>query len=157
MIRKIRKRGARVRSAYDQYTIHCISYDFVSDVLKIPKPHSYDEDSYVMDQFHDACYIPERQYSTFPSLVVALLSYTQYMISNGYWPYKYSIFRCGAQFFLIDMSRYGYIDSNRVKFPKDPTAYTMDEATAFYGMRMYDEFDFVPNTRMDVFQELLYM
>lgn len=159
-IRKIRKRGARTRSAYDQYLIHCVVYDFVSDILKAPKPYEYDDNSYVMDQIPDAQFVPERYYGKFPELVVALLSFSQYMISNGYWPYKYSIFRMNdRQFILIDVSLFGFIDSKKVKFPKNPTIYTLEEASLFYGIHIYEEYEIVPKppnpTHYDVFNELM--
>jgi hypothetical protein len=160
-IRKIRKRGARTRSAYDQYLIHCIAYDFVSDILKVPKAYEYDDNSYVMDQIPDAQFVPERYYGNFPELVVALVSFSQHMISNGYWPYKYSIFRINDyQFVLIDVSLFGSIDSKKVKFPKNPTIYSLEEASMYYGIHIYEEYEIISRPRKarhyDVFTELMY-
>lgn len=138
-IRKTCKPRKHIHSAYEQYSIHCIAHQFVSDVLKIPKPH-YCESyySYVMDQIPDYEHIPVDMYGLIPELVVAILSFTQYMITNGVWPRNFSIFHIGnRQFILLDFSRFGYISSNRVKFPKESETYTLCEASLFFGIQFY--------------------
>jgi len=147
LIRKIRKPNKRVRSAYEQYTIHCTAYEFESNVLKIPKPLFYDgPNAYVMDQFEDMYPLPEPYFFHFPQLVAALVSFRQHMISGGCWPRDFSIFCINdRQFMLIDFGRFGYVDSNRVKFPHENTLYTLEEASLFYGLQIYDEYDFIPS------------
>jgi hypothetical protein len=110
-----------------------------------------------MDQIMDNQRIHNYEYSNFPELFVDLISFAQYMISNGYWPYNFSIFSTGpSQFILLDFSQFGCIDRNKVRFPKLAKTYTLDEAAALYGIHMYEDIDVISMPLdVDIFDELM--
>ncbi len=137
-VRKIIKRGAKTRSAFDQFTIHTQACSFVSDIIKIPKVYNYNQKSYTMDMLSNVTYIPEHDYGFHPALFSELLRFFQYMMKDGYWPMGFTIYRdMFGQYMLIDFSHFGYIDGNCVHFPKDPICYSIDQASMYFGLKIY--------------------
>lgn len=137
-IKKIRKLGAPVHSAKDQYEIHKVAYEYPSNVLRIPTPRYVDGSGYVMDTVYTLkTFIPHHRYCEFPELVAELVNFMNYMFQNGYWMYGFSVFQTiDSRFVLLDFSTCGHCDKNRVKFPKDSHIYSLDEAHTFFGVRM---------------------
>ncbi len=137
-IKKTRKLGAPVHSAREQYEIHTIAREYRSHLLVIPKPHYVEDRGYVMDILYTlSSYVPHHKYCEFPELVAELVDFMNYMFQNGYWIHGFSIFQTiDRRFALLDFSAFGHCNGNRVKFPKDPRVYSLDEAHMFYGVRM---------------------
>lgn len=137
-MRKIRRKYAPVRSAQDQCSIHHIAYMFESPVLKVPRPYDYDDEGYIMDVVQNCeCIIHPHGYSQIPPLFNALVDFCVYMLQHGFFPREYSVLKRGAEFFIMDFSRFGTIYKGRLRFPKDRRIYTLQEAVELYGLRVY--------------------
>lgn len=137
-IRKIRRRGTPVRSIREQYDIHQLAYMFESPVLKIACPYTCDAEGYVMDCILDCeCKIAPSGYCHIPELFSVLVEFYIYMLNNGYFPRDYTILKQGALYYIVDFSRFGTMDRNRIRFPKDKRIYSLQEAVESYGLRMY--------------------
>jgi hypothetical protein len=137
-MRKIRRKYAPVRSAQDQCSIHHIAYMFESPVLKVPRPYDYDDEGYIMDVVQNCeCIIHPHGYSQIPPLFNALVEFCIYMLQHGFFPRDYSVLKRGAEFFVMDFSRFGTIYKGLLRFPKDRRIYTLQEAVELYGLRVY--------------------
>ena len=137
-LKKIRKLGAPVHSANEQYEIHKVAHEYPSNLIRIPKPHYVDGRGYVMDVVYTLkSFIPHHKYCGFPELVAELVNFMNYMFQNGYWIHGFSIFQTiDLRFVLLDFSMFGHCQGNKVKFPKDSLIYSLDEAHMFFGFRM---------------------
>ena len=137
-IKKIRKLGAPVHSAKEQYDIHTVAYQYPSNLLRIPKPHYVEDRGYVMDIVYTLkTRISHHRYCAFPELVAELVNFMNYMFQNGYWINGFSIFQTiDLRFVLLDFSMFGHRQGNKVKFPKDSCIYSLEEAHMFFGIRM---------------------
>lgn len=140
-IRKIVKRGAQVRSAYDQYTIHLFACTFDSCILHFPKVYAHSDNSYTMEHHFDLVYVPEEEYTKHPLLISELIRFFQYMTSNGYWPTGFSVFQTGSTYLLLDFSRFGYTDGRFVRFPKQRIFYDFDEAYMLFAAFFFEDDD----------------
>ena len=137
-MRKIRRKYAPVRCPQDQCSIHHIAYMFESPVLKVPRPYDYDDEGYIMDVVQNCeCIIHPHGYSQIPPLFDALVGFCIYMLQHGFFPRDYRVLKRGAEFFIMDFSRFGTIYKGRLRFPKDRRIYTLQEAVELYGLRVY--------------------
>lgn len=136
-ILKKMKRGAPVRSAVEQYEIHCIANRFVSPILKIPKAYElFGTDSYSMEHIlpHGE-FIPFQHYKQFPGLMCELNRFFGYMVSEGYFPYKFTIlYYPGDIFILLDFSLFGSYNNGMVKFKHRIRPVQLMVAEYMYGL-----------------------
>lgn len=127
IMRKTVKRRAPVRSAVEQYSIHNLAYMFHHPHLKTVKPLELESArSYTMEQLYEGVIIPERDYSKFPDLFVGLMEFQQYMAHRGYWAWGYKVIWNGKVCILLDYSRFGTIDRDRVRFPGERVLRSVD-------------------------------
>ena len=136
ILKKI-KGGAPVRSAVEQYNIHKLANGFESALLTIPKAYDLSSnDSYTMEHMIiGGTYIPSKDYKYFPTLISELNKFYGYMISHGYFPYKFTILYCpNNTFLLFDFSLFGSFSKGMVKFKhiRSPIHLMMAEHT--YGL-----------------------
>lgn len=140
IVQKIIKRRAPVRSAPEQYEIHAVAAEFVSDVIKIPKPHAVvSKQSYTMEHIYDAVKVPQNDYLKIPQLFVALLEFQQYMNTRGYWAYGYTVLTAWGRFYLVDFSGFGAIDGHYVKFPKNRTIHRLCDLQGYFELELPSE------------------
>lgn len=142
IIHKIIKRLAPVRSAHEQYEIHKIATEFVSDVVKIPKVHDIvSKQSYTMEHLYDFAQVRPSDYAKIPQLFVALLEFQQFMKDRGYWAYGYSVLVTWGKFYVVDFSGFGAIDGHYVKFPKNKTIYRLCDLQGYFELELHSEME----------------
>lgn len=140
IVHKIIKHRAPVRSAPEQYEIHVVAAEFISDVIKIPKPYSIvSKQSYTMEHIYDTVKVQQNDYAKIPQLFVALLEFQQFMNDRGYWAYGYSVLTAWGKFYLVDFSGFGSIDGAYVKFPKNRTIHRLCDLQGYFELELPSE------------------
>jgi hypothetical protein len=136
-MRKVLRRGAPVRSATEQYTIHALACGFPSSVIHIPKPiHLESRVSYTMEEVYAHMKIPPDMYPKIPELFVALLEFQQYMVDHGYWAYGYTVLVSMGKFYLVDFGQFGSIDGGYVRFPKNKTIHRLYDLQSYFDLQL---------------------
>lgn len=143
IVKKTVRRGARVHSATEQFRIQSIASLYESKWFSVPKPLSLDVSprSYAMPEVID-CHIMSRSevmvYMDFTiEMEAAWTQYVLHMIKEGYFVRGSKILRCneGTPFQILDMSLYGTIQGDLVKFPDERWAYSILQAELLHGIR----------------------
>ena len=131
--------GKKIRSAQEQYTIQMLAYEFTSRTIFIPKPlNVIDNRSYTMDEFRQGEYVNPDKYFHSEELFEELLRFYDYMKDVGYWPFRYTIYKYpNEQYVLCGFSQFGTIQGNRVKFPKNPHIFSLEEVEKKFSPRFY--------------------
>jgi hypothetical protein len=120
ILRKTIKRGAPVRSSTEQFAIHSLASMFSNPYIQVVKPLNLESSrSYTMEHIWEYVVIPEQEYSKFPNLFVALMEFQQYMALRGYWAWGYKVLWNQQKCYIVDYSRFGTIDRDRVRFPDE--------------------------------------
>ena len=134
------KRGAPVRSAFEQYEIQRLANGFVSSALCIPIAHElYSTDGYIMEHMPPGgVFIPSSSYKYFPTLIEEFNKFFCYMVHNGYFPYKFSIL-CYPDntFVLLDFSQFGAVQRGLIKFKHIKCPIYLMLAEVHYGIMSF--------------------
>ena len=137
-IRKTRI-GTNLRSAVEQFEIHCIAQEFQSDILRIPKPCRLESHrSYVMEHIHDCVKIPSSMLSKIHDLDVELLRFKQWCMDRSLYPMFFSVLRSPSHYILVDFSRFGVIDRGLVHVPGFSFKFTLSFIDLFYNVKYRD-------------------
>jgi hypothetical protein len=133
IIKKIYRHG--VRSACEQFEIHKLAADFIHPLLRAPRIGILiNAKSYSMEQLFVYQKVHPIFIYAYTQLKEALISYSDYMITCGYFPYGYSILFSGSQFIITDFSKYGSIQYDRVYFKHLRTFMSLSEAQTKFGV-----------------------
>jgi hypothetical protein len=131
-------RLARVHSARTQAEIHAIALGFPSNILYIPKLYdvadSWYETEFIIHETNNL--LTHNAFHKYPKLFVELFRFKDYMMKEGYFLRGIKLCRLTEeQWALFDFSRFGIVNKNRVKFPKDKLTYSFDQAEWAYGLK----------------------
>jgi len=134
------KSNSSVHNAYTQAEIHKAARRFESPVLYIPRVY----DVLNNKQYETECIYHEKKdrvapylFQLFPVLFVELFRFKEFMFKEGYFMRDITIIRMSKRLWaVIDFSKFGYIDKNKVRFPKQRFTYTLDEAEKDYGLKV---------------------
>lgn len=131
VVRKTIRRGAKVRSAVEQFAIHTTAYTFRSPLIYMPQPIAIESSrAYTMQHILEGTVIPACDYFKHPSLFIELHLFKLFMMQHNYWPHGYNIIQYKTVYILYDFSLFGIIDRDYIKFPKIASVYTLEEADA---------------------------
>lgn len=130
------RRGAPVRSAAEQHTIHNIAAQFFSPLILIPRVYELlDARSYLMDHVAPGHYVRTDIYKTNMNFIQELNRFYKYMIAEGYYPFNYTIlYHETGQFTLMDFSQFGTYQGGAVRFKHLKQPIDLFEAERHYGM-----------------------
>jgi hypothetical protein len=117
ILKKVRK-GAPVRSATEQHTIHELAAQFCSPVLKIPRVYDLiDSKSYIMEHRPPGNYVPSQAYKGHQILIQELVRFYQFMVNSGYYPFGFTILQHpDGTYSLFDFGQFGSVEKDHVKF-----------------------------------------
>ena len=133
LVRKIRRRGAPVHSAREQFLIHQEVYEFRSPILFIPKPVFQEGDGYTMEEFATYSVLPTDCIGMVPALVAELRRLRDFLVPRGIYPLGFAILLIHPEsvkgwerpctstdplYGLIDVSRFCSVQGNVVSVPK---------------------------------------
>ena len=143
IVKKTVRRGAKVHSGLEQFRIQSIASLYESKWFSVPKPLPLElsSKSYAMPELIDGQVMSRTELMTYMDLRTDLeLASTQYilfMIKEGYFVRGSKILRCneGTPFQILDMSLYGTIQGDLVKFPDERWAYSILQAELLHGIR----------------------
>lgn len=136
LIQKNILRGSNVRSAVEQYEIHCQAYEFQSDVLKIPRPEclcgTY---CYVMEAAPSGYYFDARNYRRDHAFLHELNRFYHHMISRGYYPHGFTCLdHTNGTYSLLDFSQFGSVQGGMIRFKHLASPINMLDAEKSYGL-----------------------
>lgn len=134
--RKTVKPRARTRSAREQFDIHMIAAEFTSELIYVPKPIRLESNrSYTMEMFLRGEWILPPLFSGIPRLMDEIVRFKNFMYLRGYFAAGFSIHRMLVDaYMLVDVSGFGQIQNNMVKFPRNPRIYTIYESELAFGL-----------------------
>jgi hypothetical protein len=135
-LRKTTRIGTNVRSATEQYEIHCIAQEFQSDILRIPTPYRLESHrSYVMEHVQDCTKLPSSSLSKLHELDLELLRFKQWCIDRYLFPMFFSILRSPSHYILVDFSRFGVMDRGLIHVPGFAFKFTLSFIGLFYDVK----------------------
>ena len=143
IVKKTVRRGARVHSGLEQYRIQSIASLYESKWFSVPKPLTLElsSKSYAMPEVIDGHVMSRSEVMAYMDLSgdleLAWTQYILYMIKEGYFVRGSRILRCneGTPFQILDVSLYGTIQGDLVKFPDERWAYSILQAELLHGIR----------------------
>ena len=112
------KRGAPVRSATEQHTIHSIAAQYSSPILRIPRVYEcVSHRAYIMEHVAPGHFVPPCLYKNGEMFLEELNRFFKYMLQEGYFPYNFTIlYHEDNTFSLLDFSQFGTVADGLVKF-----------------------------------------
>lgn len=128
-----------VHTARTQAEIHTIASKFTSNILYVPKLYE------VYDKGYETEFILHTRkelmspvlVQLLPVLFVELFRFKDFMMKEGYFMRGITLCRIGGdRWAILDFSKYGIISKKKVKFPKDKTLYTLEQAETEYGIQI---------------------
>lgn len=136
-VQKIIMEKGDIHDAHTQYEIHTIAQKYNSNYLMIPKCISLtSHKSYTMKIIYDAKVVPPHKWPNDSILFTELLKFYTFMMEAGYFPKQFTVLQNAHKYCLIDFSHFGIIQKNKVYFPKNKHAYTIEEALDLYGLQL---------------------
>lgn len=136
IVKTIRKGTSKVWSAQTQFDIHTIAYRFTSNIIKIPRPlELMNEKSYSMEHIGCCIFVSPQFYKCNNEFFNELQQFYMYMVSEGYFPYNFTIL-CdqSGKFCLLDFSQFGTVSRGLVKFKHLSRPIEIFTADKMYGI-----------------------
>lgn len=130
------RRGALVRSATEQHTIHSIAAQFLSPLILIPSVYEIvDRCSYIMAHMPPGHYVRTELFKTNMEFLSELNRFYKYMMAEGYYPYNFTIlYHTWGQFTLMDFSQFGTYQEGLVQFKHLKGPIDLFTAERHYGI-----------------------
>jgi len=130
------RRGAPVRSAVEQHSIHCIAAQFFSPLIVIPPVYELlDRCSYLMSHIPPGRYVRTEIFKTDMKFLGELNSFYKFMMAEGYYPFNYTVlYHEWGQFSLIDFSQFGTYQDGLVQFKHLKSPISLFDAERHYGI-----------------------
>ena len=130
------RRGAPVRSAAEQHAIHTVAAQFFSPLISVPPVYDLiNRNAYIMGHIAPGHYVRPEIYKTNMNFLQELNRFYKYIISEGYYPYNYTVlYHDWGQFTLLDFSQFGTYQGGLVQFKHLKTPIDLFEAERHYGM-----------------------
>jgi hypothetical protein len=129
-------RGTPVRSAVEQYAIHCIAAQFFSQILYIPRVYELvDRCSYTMAHLMPGRYVPPAAYKTNMEFLQELNRFFKFMMAEGYYPFNFTILlHENGMYSLLDFSQFGSYHRGTVRLKHLLTPISLFDAERYYGI-----------------------
>jgi hypothetical protein len=141
ILRKTVNRGAPVHSASEQYRIHTVASLFESQWITIVDPLRLESSrSYTLSELVDCTILTEDQIwaymKIYPLLKEEWTRFVLFIIGEGYFPRGMKLLRCttGTPFRILDVSLFGHVQGDFVRFPDKPWTYSIIQSELLYGI-----------------------
>ena len=130
------RRGAPVRSAAEQHTIHTIAAQFFSPLICVPVVYDLiDRNAYIMSHAPPGHYVRSEFYKSNMHFLQELNKFYKHMMAEGYYPYNYTVlYHETGHFTLLDFSQFGTYQEGLVQFKHLKRPISLFEAERHYGI-----------------------